>query len=342
MSSTYNNNSNSNYSIYVTAHTGGHPEREKLESPRVSISWNVISSCKSENPSFRRSIEDYNSMQSNHDVFASIASTDHDYMSPQSREIVSRMISRINFPFELEKLNWKGFGNLVKPLNNIDDMITHILEVINGMVVKGRKKVDLNVRVEMQYTLPHGEYEAKVQAEDRASLARQSTENLMSLVSMLQHQLAHVGNQHEAVNRMTWRFYHEKRREIEEEMRANNISTETIMHDPRLLEMEAAIAESFDQSVFKSRPASKASVEALKKLVLKDNRDGGSSLMCVICQEEMLSGSEVIRLPCSKFHMFHGDCIIKWLNRFGHTCPICKFKLPREKKPGGERTKSRV
>ncbi|KAM1050507.1 hypothetical protein ACFX13_032967 [Malus domestica] len=76
------------------------------------------------------------------------------------------------------------------------------------------------------------------------------------------------------------------------------------------------------------RPASKAAVEALEKLVFDERADGSSSNQyCVVCLEKMLSGEQVTRLPCS--HMFHGDCIVEWLNQC-HTCPVCRFKLPAE------------
>ncbi|WOH06460.1 hypothetical protein DCAR_0625887 [Daucus carota subsp. sativus] len=46
---------------------------------------------------------------------------------------------------------------------------------------------------------------------------------------------------------------------------------------------------------------------------------------CVICQEEYHDGEKVTCMPC--LHMFHKDCITKWLLR-SHLCPICKFQMP--------------
>ncbi|PRQ17940.1 putative transcription factor C2H2 family [Rosa chinensis] len=313
------------------AYSGGFPDDQELLSPRVSISWNVIGSYKSENVNFKRSIECHNSSHSYHDVFASIASTNDDYMSPQSRDIISRMIAHINFPFELDMLSWKrrfDRNNTIKPLNSVDDIISQILEVINGMVVSGRKKVDLIVEVDKQYTLAHEEYQAKVQAIKE----RELTEIRRNLDAVLLRELARVQNQRQAD--MIKRAYAEQCRRIEDEMRANNISQERIMDNARFLEQEA-IRESFDQVVNRPRPASKASIQALEKFVLED-KDGGSSSICVICREE-LTACKVIRMPCS--HMFHDDCIVEWLNHWGHTCPLCKFNLPKEKKHGSEELK---
>ncbi|EXC17823.1 E3 ubiquitin-protein ligase RING1-like protein [Morus notabilis] len=83
-------------------------------------------------------------------------------------------------------------------------------------------------------------------------------------------------------------------------------------------------------AVFRSNPAARSAVEALEKLkydgICSDFGDGDQSrLICPICMEEVIIGSHVTRMPCS--HMFHGDCILKWLKR-GHTRPLCRFILP--------------
>lgn len=45
---------------------------------------------------------------------------------------------------------------------------------------------------------------------------------------------------------------------------------------------------------------------------------------CVICLEEFLSGSEVSRMPCS--HVYHEDCIYRWLEKSG-SCPLCRYHM---------------
>ncbi|KAB2022669.1 hypothetical protein E1A91_D07G233000v1 [Gossypium mustelinum] len=41
--------------------------------------------------------------------------------------------------------------------------------------------------------------------------------------------------------------------------------------------------------------------------------------------KELGVGFEASRMPCS--HIFHGDCIGKWLHQ-SHYCPICRFEMP--------------
>lgn len=45
---------------------------------------------------------------------------------------------------------------------------------------------------------------------------------------------------------------------------------------------------------------------------------------CVICLENLGMERELLCTPCS--HMFHGDCIKKWLEN-GNSCPICRYNL---------------
>uniref|UniRef100_A0A2N9IDF9 non-specific serine/threonine protein kinase n=1 Tax=Fagus sylvatica TaxID=28930 RepID=A0A2N9IDF9_FAGSY len=53
-------------------------------------------------------------------------------------------------------------------------------------------------------------------------------------------------------------------------------------------------------------PATQSSIQALHKFTLQQH----SVEECIICMEEFLVGSVLIRMPCS--HVFHGDCIVKW------------------------------
>ncbi|XP_068329587.1 probable E3 ubiquitin-protein ligase RHC2A [Pyrus communis] len=68
-------------------------------------------------------------------------------------------------------------------------------------------------------------------------------------------------------------------------------------------------------------PASKSSIEELERTIVE------TSTMCSICREEMMVGSEATRMPCS--HLYHGDCIVKWLQR-SRICPLCRYSMPAD------------
>lgn len=70
------------------------------------------------------------------------------------------------------------------------------------------------------------------------------------------------------------------------------------------------------------KPASKASIEDMKKVVISDE---DSDKECPICLEDWEVGSEVREMPCG--HKYHGGCIEKWLGVHG-TCPVCRYKMP--------------
>ncbi|KAI8321398.1 hypothetical protein GQ54DRAFT_248602, partial [Martensiomyces pterosporus] len=42
---------------------------------------------------------------------------------------------------------------------------------------------------------------------------------------------------------------------------------------------------------------------------------------CAVCFEALLPETQVRRLACS--HVFHPDCIDKWLLRRSSRCPLC-------------------
>lgn len=67
-------------------------------------------------------------------------------------------------------------------------------------------------------------------------------------------------------------------------------------------------------------PAAESSIESLERNTII--MDSGT---CSICMEEFSYGCEALSMPCS--HVFHGDCIKKWL-KTSHYCPICRFEMP--------------
>lgn len=281
------------YDIMVTAEDRGSPDNQSFEIPELSIAWNFI---KSYHSPYRQPITDYNLT---------------------TKEVVHRKSFASDFgmdviqtPFlsliEENGLRWKRFGQ-EETLQGIDDMKIKILGVVNGMVheansVSERKKLDILVKVHKRYTLTHEQYEAM----DWAKGSRDHSPNMATLSAYMQ-QMLDLGITGEAL----W----ELRRFIGR------------MVDWEILGPEQQQEEASRESLeFKPKPASKSSVEALGKLVFHGR--GGSSSMCVVCMEEMVTGCEVTSMPCS--HLFHGHCIARWLSCSSHTCPVCRFDLPTE------------
>ncbi|KAM3319305.1 hypothetical protein P3S67_006505 [Capsicum chacoense] len=71
-------------------------------------------------------------------------------------------------------------------------------------------------------------------------------------------------------------------------------------------------------------PASKSSIGMLEpmephEINMKDE--------CMVCLEEIQEETIVLSLPCS--HMFHGECVTKWLEN-SHYCPLCRFEMPMD------------
>ncbi|KAK4267733.1 hypothetical protein QN277_024473 [Acacia crassicarpa] len=73
-------------------------------------------------------------------------------------------------------------------------------------------------------------------------------------------------------------------------------------------------------------PTTQEAIALLKTMKISD--DKVKEGQCSICLEDFDDrGDGVLALPCD--HFFHNNCIMKWLNT-GHTCPLCRFKLPIE------------
>ncbi len=43
---------------------------------------------------------------------------------------------------------------------------------------------------------------------------------------------------------------------------------------------------------------------------------------CSICFEDVEENSEIYNIPCK--HVFHKDCLSKWIERRKHSCPLCR------------------
>ena len=72
--------------------------------------------------------------------------------------------------------------------------------------------------------------------------------------------------------------------------------------------------------------------ELISKVLVETNginmtiRVNGTNTECAICQEEMVEGDNVIKLPrCG--HPYHERCVLSWLEKH-HTCPLCRLAMP--------------
>ncbi|XP_015081235.1 E3 ubiquitin-protein ligase RING1-like [Solanum pennellii] len=78
-------------------------------------------------------------------------------------------------------------------------------------------------------------------------------------------------------------------------------------------------------------PTSKYAIEGLEKVKVETlNGDKGFGETCMICLGKLITKDfvELTRMPCK--HVFHGDCIIQWLEK-NHVCPLCRFRMPIDK-----------
>lgn len=52
---------------------------------------------------------------------------------------------------------------------------------------------------------------------------------------------------------------------------------------------------------------------------------------CVVCLENFAKGCLLMGLPCG--HVFHQNCIMKWLAGGRHCCPVCRWASYKKKQP---------
>ena len=63
----------------------------------------------------------------------------------------------------------------------------------------------------------------------------------------------------------------------------------------------------------------------IKHYKLKEKIDG----TCSVCMMELEKDQEVSELKCK--HVFHKDCIMKWLKEYNYKCPICRAECGKPK-----------
>jgi hypothetical protein len=55
---------------------------------------------------------------------------------------------------------------------------------------------------------------------------------------------------------------------------------------------------------------------------------------CVVCQERILCGEDILKLPCH--HLYHHACVRQWLLQKS-SCPLCRSRLPKSKQQTAEK-----
>ena len=68
-----------------------------------------------------------------------------------------------------------------------------------------------------------------------------------------------------------------------------------------------------------------ASEEIINKLDVRKWNDSNIN-ECLICFQNFNSDEEVVVLPCDDKHLFHADCLKRWL-RINNSCPICRKSI---------------
>ncbi|PPS12804.1 hypothetical protein GOBAR_AA07828 [Gossypium barbadense] len=96
-------------------------------------------------------------------------------------------------------------------------------------------------------------------------------------------------------------------------------------HNDEIL-MRRALSESaleFESRNYGMVPAKESLVNEMLKRIKVEDED---IKVCIVCLEQLKVGAKAYRMPGS--HIFHGDCIEKWLKQ-SHYCPICRFEMPK-------------
>ncbi|VVA23453.1 PREDICTED: E3 [Prunus dulcis] len=337
----FNPNTNDHdYSVVVMVENRGFPDDQSLvKFPQVSIAWNVFKSY--------HVIQDGTGTTTRSRNPITNPDTTHKFNALQSlpsHEIISNMLHELHISFPLDRLRWKPsrFVKDTEPLNSVDDTINNIRRAIDGMVSAGqRKKLDVIVTVDKQIKISQQQYDAMVARREVEQMLN-DFRSMLSREGLLQQPHEEARDQAtSSVDALRWRLVRSHLNEIRSRAAAagmlmNNINVNfnyegSLDVNEILIEMGMLMEELPDDHearLLRAKPATKASVEALAKLIKIDGVNyGTNSEYCVVCMEKMLRGEEVTCMPCS--HLFHADCLVQWL-KLRHTCPICRFKLPTD------------
>ncbi|KAI9170010.1 hypothetical protein LWI28_021019 [Acer negundo] len=68
--------------------------------------------------------------------------------------------------------------------------------------------------------------------------------------------------------------------------------------------------------------------ETKRSRVSESESDQRQMMNCSICLEELWLESYGLAMPCS--HVFHAECIVKWLKQ-SHFCPLCRYEMSTDR-----------
>ena len=71
-------------------------------------------------------------------------------------------------------------------------------------------------------------------------------------------------------------------------------------------------------------PENENAINKLESIEFK--KEENSFYKCVICTDDFVNGVQVIQFTCPSKHIFHTDCLKKWLSVHA-ICPLCKYAL---------------
>jgi len=143
-------------------------------------------------------------------------------------------------------------------------------------------------------------------APSRCSPSRTSSDELRGLVLQQQHELA------ETLNRIS---------------RGGAAASESEVRDILASTRRQQVARS-NTSKFAVPPATDEAISKLARsrvLPFQRKMFQNDTTECGICQDRLINGFAVARLPCG--HIYHFNCCTQWL-KTNHTCPECRYELP--------------
>ena len=77
-------------------------------------------------------------------------------------------------------------------------------------------------------------------------------------------------------------------------------------------------------NISNQNPLTDDEIKNIQKISYKDICNECSSETCSICQEKFMKDDNCAKIDCE--HLFHYDCLIKWL-KTDNSCPICRKSI---------------